>query len=347
MAALAADNIIANDGRHIAAFLAMMAVEKGAAANSLAAYERDLLQVSDMLHGKLALADAAMLQQLPASWSSFAPATVSRKISALRQFYRFLVDEKIRNTDPSAILERPKKARILPKTLDKEAVEQLFARLEDEASEEAAESQNMRGDKSSGKTAALRLLAMVELLYGSGLRVSELVSLPLSAYAPDQRMLLVTGKGGTQRMVPLSARARAVLARWRATLPQDAQWLFPSRKRHISRVRLFQMLKAAAARSGLDPDGISPHVLRHAFATHLLQGGADLRALQAMLGHADIATTQIYTHVDAERLVALVNDRHPLATASHARGHSRGAAQGAAQGDAQGDAKGHAGGHGD
>ncbi|MEO1045127.1 MAG: tyrosine recombinase [Pseudomonadota bacterium] len=291
------------DDQHIAAFLAMMAVEKGAASNSLVAYERDLQQASDYLRGRLAQADAAALQALPQHWKEFAPSTVSRKISALRQFFRFLVDEKICRTDPSAALERPKARRALPKTLDVDAVERLFALLEAEAVAQAE----------TGSTAALRLLVMVELLYGSGLRVSELVALPLRAYAPDQRMLLITGKGGTQRMVPLSHRARAVLAQWRMTLADDTQWLFPSRKSHISRVRLFQMLKAAAERAGLDPATISPHVLRHAFATHLLQGGADLRTLQAMLGHADISTTQIYTHVDAERLVALVNERHPLA----------------------------------
>lgn len=293
------------DFRHIAAFLAMMAVEKGAAANSLAAYQRDLMQASRLLRGALASADAASLQTLPRHWADYAPATVSRKISAIRQFFRFLVDEKICQTDPSASLTRPKAARALPKTLDTDSVNRLFAMLEAEALREAA--------SPAGSTHALRLLAMVELLYGSGLRVSELVSLPASAYAPDQRMILITGKGGTQRMVPLSHRARAVLAQWRATLDDDTSWLFPSRKRHISRVRLFQMLKAAAARAGLDPASISPHVLRHAFATHLLEGGADLRTLQAMLGHADIATTQIYTHVDAKRLVALVNERHPLA----------------------------------
>ncbi|MEM1131584.1 MAG: tyrosine recombinase [Pseudomonadota bacterium] len=289
------------DANHIAAFLAMMAVEKGTAANSLAAYERDLNQASVWLRGGLANADSEALSVLPARWSQFAPSTVSRKISALRQFFRFLVEEHIRESDPSLSLTRPKTGRALPKTLDTRAVERLFALLEEEAQNE------------TDGTSALRLLTMVELLYGSGLRVSELVALPAGAYTPDKRVMLITGKGGTQRMVPLSQRARAVLAEWRKTLPENAQWMFPSRKGHLSRIRLFQLLKAAAARAGLNPDGISPHVLRHAFATHLLQGGADLRTLQAMLGHADIATTQIYTHVDAQRLVALVNERHPLA----------------------------------
>ncbi|WOE74135.1 tyrosine recombinase [Alterisphingorhabdus coralli] len=305
-----ADQPASKDADYIASFLAMMAVEKGTAPNSLAAYERDLHQASEWLCGKLAMADADTLAALAQRWSDFAPTTVSRKISALRQFFRFLVEEHVRDSDPSLSLTRPKTGKALPKTLDTGAVERLFTLLEDEAAKE------------TNGTAALRLLAMVELLYGSGLRVSELVSLPASAYAPDKRVMLITGKGGAQRMVPLSQRARTVLADWRKTLPDDAQWMFPSRKGHLSRIRLFQLLKAAAARAGLNPDGISPHVLRHAFATHLLQGGADLRTLQAMLGHADIATTQIYTHVDAQRLVALVNERHPLATRSASVPHA-------------------------
>jgi integrase/recombinase XerD len=159
---------------------------------------------------------------------------------------------------------------------------------------------------------AVRLLALLELLYGSGLRATELVSLPLSAVPRDAPFVTVTGKGGVTRMVPVSRRAQAALARWTALRP-EGRFLFPSRGKHLTRIRLFQLLKALAARAGLPPEKISPHVLRHAFATHLLEGGADLRVLQTLLGHADIATTQIYTHVDAARLVALVNERHPLA----------------------------------
>jgi integrase/recombinase XerD len=163
---------------------------------------------------------------------------------------------------------------------------------------------------------ALRLLALLELLYGSGLRASELVSLPLAAVPRDAPFLTVSGKGGQQRMVPVSTRARQALLRWLGVRPEGSKYLFPSRgaSGHLTRIRLFQMLRDLAGRAGIAPDKISPHVLRHAFATHLLEGGADLRVLQMLLGHADIATTQIYTHVDSARLVALVNARHPLAT---------------------------------
>ncbi len=158
----------------------------------------------------------------------------------------------------------------------------------------------------------MRLSAMIELLYGSGLRATELVSLPRRALASDRPFLILRGKGGKERMVPISDRARAAVATWSAFVPNDALWLIPSGKSHLSRIRLYQMVKALAAAAGISPDRVSPHVLRHAFATHLLEGGADLRALQTMLGHADIGTTQIYTHVESSRLVALVNSRHPL-----------------------------------
>jgi len=168
-------------------------------------------------------------------------------------------------------------------------------------------------DADEGTPAAVRLLTLLELLYGSGLRATELVSLPLAAVPRDAPLLTVTGKGGQARMVPVSDRARAALSRWLPLRGDGSRWLFPSRGKHLTRVRLFQLLKDLAARAGISPDAVSPHVLRHAFATHLLEGGADLRVLQTLLGHADIATTQIYTHVDAARLVALVNSRHPLA----------------------------------
>jgi integrase/recombinase XerD len=161
----------------------------------------------------------------------------------------------------------------------------------------------------------LRLAALIELLYGSGLRATELVSLPRNAIHPDRPFLILKGKGGRERLVPISDRARAAVALWRGHVTPDKAWLFPSGKAHLSRIRLYQMLKALAAAAGIPPDRVSPHVLRHAFATHLLEGGADLRALQTMLGHADIATTEIYTHVDSRRLVELVNQRHPLGEA--------------------------------
>lgn len=276
----------------------MMAVERGAATNTLTAYRRDLEAAEDAI-GDLALADRRTLGRLVQEWSSFAPSTVSRKASALRQFYGFLLDRGVREDDPSGVLPRPGRRRSLPKILSHGEIEALFAQAELEAG--------------SGQAAAVRLLALIELLYGSGLRATELVSLPLAAVPRDAPLLTVTGKGSQQRMVPISTRARQVLSRWLAVRPTDGRYLFPSRGKHLTRIRLFQMIKELAARADIEPAKVSPHVLRHAFATHLLEGGADLRVLQTLLGHADIATTQIYTHVDAARLVALVNERHPLA----------------------------------
>lgn len=276
----------------------MLAAERGAAANTLAAYRRDLEGAEELI-GELAAADREALGKLTKAWAALAPSTVARKASALRQFYGFLVDEALREDDPSPALPRPATRRPLPRILSHGDVEALFARAELEA----------EGDRPH----AVRLLALIELLYGSGLRASELVALPLSAVPRDAPFLTVTGKGSQQRMVPVSKRARQALSRWLAARPEGSRHLFPSRGKHLTRIRLFQLLKELAARAGLDPTKVSPHVLRHAFATHLLEGGADLRVLQTLLGHADIATTQIYTHVDAARLVALVNERHPLA----------------------------------
>jgi integrase/recombinase XerD len=281
-------------------FLAMLAAERGAAANTLAAYRRDL-ESAEAIVGPLASADGAALGSLAKAWAGLAPASVARKSSALRQFYAFLVDEGVRGDDPSAALPRPATRRPLPKILSHDEVERLFARAEIEAGSERPE--------------GVRMLALLELLYGSGLRATELVSLPLAAVPRDAPLLTVTGKGGQARMVPVSRAASAALSRWLAVRP-EGRFLFPSRGgKHLSRVRLFQLLKELAVRADIAPQKVSPHVLRHAFATHLLEGGADLRVLQTLLGHADIATTQIYTHVDSARLVALVNERHPLARA--------------------------------
>ena len=282
-------------------FLAMLATERGAARNTLLAYGRDLRQAEEMAGSDLASLSAAQLAKLGQGWSSLAPSTMARKISALRQFYGFLVDEGEREDDPTHALPRPATRRPLPKILSHDQVEALFQCAEAEAASERPD--------------AVRLLTMIELLYGSGLRATELVSLPLSAVPRDEPFLTVTGKGGQARLVPISSRAKKVLSRWLAVRPTESRWLFPSRSGHLTRIRLFQMLKELAARADLPPEKLSPHVLRHAFATHLLEGGADLRALQTLLGHADIATTQIYTHVDAARLVKLVNERHPLARA--------------------------------
>ena len=305
--------------RGIRDFLAMLAAERGAAANTLLAYARDLEGAAGLI-GDLVGATPEDLARLGPLWADLAPSSRARKASALRQFYGFLVEEGQRGDDPSAGLPRGPARRPLPRILGHGDIEALFTTAEAEAA----------GDS----PLPLRTLALLELLYGSGLRASELVSLPLVSLPRDVPFLAITGKGGQQRMVPVSQRARQVMARWlvvRAGMKGGAKggakdgakdgvkpasrFLFPSRgeKGHLTRIRLFQLLRDLATRAGLAPERLSPHVLRHAFATHLLEGGADLRVLQTLLGHADIATTQIYTHVDSARLVALVNARHPLA----------------------------------
>jgi integrase/recombinase XerD len=289
-----------SDGALIDRFLEMMAAERGASPNTLTAYRRDLEQAADGIKGSLGQADAAALRKLMADYRSLAASSAARKLSALRQFFAFLLDEGERTDNPALDIARPATRRPLPRILTHEDVERLFEQAGQAAAGEAP-------------PAAIRMLLLLELLYGSGLRASELVSLPRRAFAAEREYLIVRGKGGKERLVPLSQRARAALARWLPLVPDASPWLFPSGKDHISRVRLFQMLRELAARAGVDPTAVSPHVLRHAFATHLLEGGADLRALQLMLGHADIATTEIYTHVDSRRLVELVNKRHPLA----------------------------------
>ena len=294
----------------IAAFLAMLAAERGAAANTVAAYRRDLADASARL-GNLATADGPALASLAGQWSGLAPSSLARKCSALRQFFGFLVDEGHRLDDPTPSLPSPRLIRPLPRLVGHEDIAALFATAEAEAA--------------GNRREAVRTLVLLELLYGSGLRATELVSLPLSAVPRDVPMLTVTGKGGVQRMVPVSTRARQALTRWLelrgAGRAKDlsGRYLFPStgKQGHLTRVRLFQLLRELAIRAGLAPERLSPHVLRHAFATHLLAGGADLRVLQTLLGHADIATTEIYTHVEPSRLVALVNQRHPLAQLGH------------------------------
>ena len=281
-------------------FLEMLAAEAGAAANTLAAYRSDLALASEATGGGLASADEATLQRLAGGWSSLARATVARKAAALRRFYAFLQDEGHRRDDPGAALPRPGSARPLPKALSHADIDRLFAALTERLSVAHPSAND------------LRLSALIELLYGSGLRATELVSLPRNAIRPDRPYMIVRGKGDKERLVPLSDRARAAVALWREHVPADKAYLFPSGAKHLTRVRLYQLVKALAAEAGVPPDRVSPHVLRHAFATHLLAGGADLRALQTMLGHADIATTEIYTHVDASRLVELVNRDHPL-----------------------------------
>lgn len=284
-------------------FLEMLRAEAGAAANTIAAYGTDLRLASEALGGDLANAGRAEIERLAAGWADLARATVARKSAALRRFFAFLAEEGHRQDDPGHALPRPGSARGLPRILGTADVDALFAAI---AERQARVPPDPRD---------LRLAALVELLYGSGLRATELVSLPRNAIHPDRPFLILKGKGGRERLVPISDRARAAVALWRGQVPPDSPWLFPSGKKHLTRVRLFQIVRALAAAAGIPPDRVSPHVLRHAFATHLLEGGADLRALQAMLGHADIATTEIYTHVDSRRLVELVNARHPLGEA--------------------------------
>lgn len=284
-------------------YLEMLAADRGASPHTQAAYARDLAQASILLapHGGLACADADALDAVAAGWSDLAASSLARKLSALTGFFRFCEEEGLRAEDPSRRMARPVTRRPLPRILSQDDVASLFTQIEDEAA----------GDGASD--AAVRLLCLMELLYGSGLRASELVTLPRRAVVADQPFLILKGKGGRERMVPVSNRARHALTRWLGRVPASSPWLFPVRGKPMSRIRLFQLVKEASARAGLDPAAISPHVLRHAFATHLLEGGADLRALQSMLGHADIATTEIYTHVDSKRLIELVNARHPLA----------------------------------
>jgi integrase/recombinase XerD len=301
------------DRQLIPAFLEMMAAEAGAAANTLLAYERDLRGASELLGGALSAAGKTELKRLSEAWAPLSRATVARKSAALRRFFGFLQDEGCRADDPSAALPRPAGGRPLPRVLDHAAIDALFAEIERRRAEEPG-------------LAAFRLAALIELLYGSGLRATELVSLPRHALRPDQPFLILRGKGGKERLVPISDRARIAVADYAALVPRDEPWLFPSGKKHLSRVRLYQLVKELAAAAGIPPERISPHVLRHAFATHLLEGGADLRALQLLLGHADIATTQIYTHVDSRRLIELVNAKHPLSHPGPSRARRKGAA---------------------
>ena len=290
--------MIPGDAALVDRFLDMMAAEMGAAKNTLAAYRSDLAAAAADL-GSLEAADSSALKHLGEQWAALAPSTVARRSAALRRFYGFLLDEGLRPDDPSPALPRPALVRPLPKILDTGEVEAMFVAVEERAA--------------SGQPQALRNLALLELLYGSGLRATELVSLPRRAVRPGQPFVMLKGKGGKERLAPVSTRATAAVAKWLEVAPAGSTYLFPGGKGHLSRVRLYQLVRAMAALAGIPAERVSPHVLRHAFATHLLAGGADLRVLQSLLGHADIATTQIYTHVDAGRLIELVNARHPLA----------------------------------
>lgn len=294
----------------IEAFLEMMAVERGASENTLSSYRRDLDDASGTISGGLATASNAEIRAYLESLASrgFAASSQARKLSTLRQFFKFLYAENLRTDDPTGTLDSPRKERSLPKTM----AEAETGRLLDRAAAEA--------DEATDAEAARRMHALVEVLYATGLRVSELVSLPVTVALRDERFFVVRGKGNKERIVPLSAKARTAMRAWLAVRKLDPKiaespYLFPSSSEsgHLTRQVFARDLKALAARAGISAAKISPHVLRHAFASHLLQNGADLRAVQQLLGHADISTTQIYTHVLEERLVRLVNEHHPLA----------------------------------
>jgi integrase/recombinase XerD len=294
------------------AFLEMLAAERGASRNTLAAYHADLTDFRAQC-GRLAAATATDvgLYLRGLERRGFAPSSQARRLSALRQFFRFLVAEELRGDDPTSTAEPPKPRRGLPKILSVEEVDRLIAAARAGVDEAPAGSRK--------RLAALRLMTLLELLYATGLRVSELVGLPASAGRGGRPFIGVRGKGGRERLVPLNQASHAALAEYRALAAEleqaEGRWLFPadSAAGHLTRQAFARDLKALAAKAGLDAAKLSPHVLRHAFATHLLNGGADLRVVQTLLGHADISTTQIYTHVLDERLKRLVNEHHPLA----------------------------------
>lgn len=305
---------------HLEAFLEMMSAERGSAGNTLDSYRNDLTDAGAFLLDagcSLLTATSDDLRRYLADVSArgFAASSQARRLSALRQFYRFLYAEGLRGDDPTGVLDSPKKAMSLPKTMSVDQVSTLLDRARKEADEA-----DLEPDERLART---RRLVLIELLYATGMRVSELVGLPASVAAQDDdRFLIVRGKGNKERLVPLSSAARDALIEYvsvmRAVDPDgESPFLFPSRSAsgHLPRQVFARELKQLAGRCGLDAAKLSPHILRHAFASHLLQNGADLRVVQELLGHADISTTQIYTHVLEERLQKLVNDHHPLAKA--------------------------------
>jgi len=312
----------ASDAKLIDLFLDMLAAEQGAGENTLAAYRRDLTDLSDYvaragagfvgvktegLRGYLADLDTR----------GFKSSSVARRLSAMRHLFRFLLNERIRSDDPAAILSGPKRGRGLPKVLSIADVDRMLTR--------ARELAQAPGSSGSQRLRAMRLYCLLEVLYATGLRVSELVALPRSAARHDARMIVVRGKGDKERLVPLNDASRAAMRDYLATMETltqekkqngtSSKWLFPSfgESGHLTRQHFARDLKDLASAAGLAPRLVSPHVLRHAFASHLLHNGADLRIVQTLLGHTDISTTQIYTHVVEERLKSLVRDLHPLA----------------------------------
>jgi integrase/recombinase XerD len=307
--------------RRLEGFLEMLAAERAVAARTLEAYRRDLADFAafvDARGGQVISAESALIRAYLASMTQagLSARTAARRLSSLRQFYRFLCAEGVRRDDPSAVIDSPRQGRSLPKFLSEAEVDALLARA-------AARARRQGAKRAEG----LRLQALLEILYATGLRVSELVALPLSAVERRSRSLIVKGKGGKERMVPLGGPALRALNAYKGVRAQfiregaESRYLFPSRAAdgHLTRQRFAQMLKQLAGEAGLAPEKVSPHALRHAFASHLLAHGVDLRALQKMLGHADIATTQIYTHLLDRHLIEAVRAHHPLG-----RGPARG-----------------------
>jgi integrase/recombinase XerD len=311
-----------SDAKLATLFLDMLAAEQGVSDNTLDAYRRDLDDLSEFLARAgtgFAAADTQALRDYLADLDTrgFKSSSVARRLSAVRHLFRFLLNERIRSDDPAAILSGPKRGRGLPKVLSISDVDRLLTRAK--ALSEAPEVSALQ------RLRALRLYCLLEVLYATGLRVSELVALPRSASRRDARMIVVRGKGDKERLVPLNEPSRQTMAGYLAAIealkPEKkknaaaSKWLFPSfgESGHLTRQHFARDLKELAASAGLQPRLVSPHVLRHAFASHLLHNGADLRIVQTLLGHADISTTQIYTHVVEERLKSLVRDLHPLA----------------------------------
>jgi integrase/recombinase XerD len=314
--------------RLTALFLDMVAAERGGAANTIEAYARDLDDLTGFLAARACAISSATTADLRAYLAAladrgFAASSVARRLSAIRQLYRFLLAEGYRDDDPAAIIEGARRGRPLPKVLSIPEVDRLIA-----AARRSVEAHKTAGP---GRLRALRLMCLLELLYATGLRISELIALPASAARRDAPMLIVRGKGGKERLAPLTGAARSAMRDYREALAQwgwergqggqtagrstaGTKWLFPSfgEDGHLTRQHAARELKILAVAAGLRPEQVSPHVLRHAFASHLLHNGADLRVVQTLLGHADISSTQIYTHVLAERLKSLVRDLHPL-----------------------------------
>lgn len=302
------------DGAVIDTFLEMMSAERGAALNTLEAYRRDLEDTALILSAQSETLFSASLSGIRSvmrdlAKRQFAASSQSRHLSSLRQFYKFLYAEGMRGDDPTATIDAPRRERGLPKILDAGQVGKMLDLGEAQALAEP-----------SNASAAKRLYAMVETLYATGLRVSELVALPVTAARADRQYILLKGKGGKERIVPLSQKSKTALSAWLKvrslnSSSVDSPWLFPANSDtgYVARQVFARELKSLGARAGIASHLLSPHVMRHAFASHLLQNGADLRIVQELLGHADISTTQIYTHVLSERLQKLVEDHHPLA----------------------------------